>query len=60
MYPFDDYHRYHRPAALVAQFVGGGDIKQKLQWLAPEPVAYDFPDSDMRTLSAFGLKPPKG
>ena len=56
-FPFDDFHRYHRPAALVAQSMSGGDIKQKLQWLQPEDVPDGLNDADLNTIRAFGFKP---
>lgn len=69
-WPFDDMHRYHRPAALVASSFGEGPlmdrITARLKWLAPEPVAQDIPGSehfseaDLRTMAAFGMVPPKG
>lgn len=58
LYPFDDTHRYHRPAALVASSMRG-DLKKCLDWLQPEPVAGDWSDADLRTMAAFGVKPPK-
>ncbi len=36
-FPFDDKHRYHRPAALVATSMGGGDVQANLDWLQPPP-----------------------
>jgi hypothetical protein len=56
-YPFDDLHRYHRPAALVSVSMGGGDVKDRLEWLAPEPVPDGLNEADVRTIKAFGLKP---
>lgn len=44
-WPFDDYHRFHRPAALVAHSLGGGgedDMRKRLEWLQP-------PDDDGMT-----------
>lgn len=36
-WPFDDFNRYHRPAALVAQTAGGlKDTDSLLQWLQPD------------------------
>lgn len=37
-WPFDDFHRFHRPAALVAGALGGGSqdaMEARLQWLQP-------------------------
>ncbi len=55
--PFDDYHRYHRPAALIATSFGGGDIDTRLNWL--QPPAVDYSDADAKTMRAFGIKPPR-
>lgn len=39
LFPFDDLHRYHRPAALIAQHAStkGGDLKKLLDFLQPRP-----------------------
>lgn len=55
LYPFDDMHRFHRPAALVSTALGGGDIQQRLEWLSPEPTTIDLSEADMNTLRAFGF-----
>lgn len=55
-HPFDDLHVYHRPAALIAQSMGGGDFSQKVDLLS-NPFIKDYSDADLRTLKAFGLKP---
>lgn len=56
--PFDDYHRFYRPAALVSHSMSGGSLDDLLGWLEkrPEP---KLSDADLATLKAFGLKPPK-
>lgn len=56
-HPFDDLHRYHRPAALVSISMGGGDIKERLEWLAPEPIPDGLDVADLNTIKAFGFKP---
>jgi hypothetical protein len=56
-YPFDDFHRYHRPAALVAHSMGGGDISKKLEWLQPEPIPEGMTLADFETMKAFGITP---
>jgi hypothetical protein len=56
LYPFDDLHRYHRPAALVSGSMGG-KIDKALDWLQPEPAIGDFSDADMTVLKAFGIRP---
>lgn len=61
--PFDDLHRYHRPAALVAASMGGAEIADQIRWLrnGPEPAAAindgdeKYSDADRATLQAFGL-----
>lgn len=59
-YPFDDFHRFHRPAALVAGAFGGGDMTARLEWLQPPVWDGDYSEADMNTFKAFGFKPPKG
>lgn len=61
LYPFDDYHRFHRPAALVSLSLGGGAdtaLRDRLDWLQPKPMIPDFSQSDTKTLAAFGITPP--
>ena len=55
LFPFDDFHRYHRPAALVAAMTNG-DVKKHLEWLQPEPVPEGMTMGDVNTLRAFGLR----
>lgn len=38
LFPFDDFHRFHRPAAMIAGSMSG-DLEGKLDWLAPAPQA---------------------
>lgn len=57
LYPFDDFHRFHRPAALISQSMAGGDIKQRLEWLQPEPIPDGLNYADLRTIAAMGFKP---
>ena len=59
-HPFCDLHRYHRPAALVSVSLAGGDIADRLDWLAPQPPPPGMTAADLRTLRAFGLTPPEG
>ncbi len=51
--PFDDLHRFHRPAALVAAAFGG-DLKGRLEFLA-RPIKTAEENADEATLKAFGL-----
>lgn len=52
LFPFDDLHRFHRPAALVASSMGG-DLKSRLAWLQPEPPAAGRTDADSNTIRFF-------
>lgn len=63
--PFDDHHRYHRPALLVAQSMAGGDIKPKLEFLVPpkteelsEQVPGGLSQADLRTIATLGVELP--
>lgn len=61
LYPFDDMHRIHRPAALIASGFGGGSIEDRLDWLHPQPAPeHDYNAADLNTLKAFGFSSPKG
>lgn len=56
-YPFDDLHRYHRPAALISTSMAGGEIKDRIDWLQPELLPNDINQADIATMKAFGFKP---
>lgn len=56
-YPFDDLHRYHRPAALISTSMAGGEIRDKIEWLQPEILPDDISQADVATMKAFGFKP---
>jgi hypothetical protein len=53
--PFDDFHRYHRPAALISTSMAGGDIKERLEWLQPEPIPDGLDRADVATIRALGF-----
>jgi len=55
LYPFDDFHRYHRPAAMVAQSLGGGEIQPLLDWLQPDGATEEMTDADVATMRALGF-----
>lgn len=63
MHPFDDLHRFHRPAALIARSMTGAEIEDMIQWLHPkykESEDGDYTEADLKTFKALGLnKPPK-
>lgn len=46
LYPFDDLHRYHRPAAMVAA-AWGGKFADRLEFLSPTPTV-DEPAPEQR------------
>lgn len=54
-YPFDDFHRFHRPAALVAGSLGGGELQPRLDWLQPPPDDGQT-DADRQLFEAAGVK----
>lgn len=56
LYPFDDRHRYHKPAALIAA-VMGGKFEERMEFLSPRPRPLGYSEADANTLAAFGIKP---
>lgn len=63
LYPFDDFHRFHRPAALQSASHPGvksaNDVfNSQLMVLAPTNVETGFSDADMSVIKAFGGTPP--
>ncbi len=59
LHPFDDRHRFYRPAALIARSMAGGDLQEFLDYLEP-PARGNFSEADMNTFRAFSVKPPTG
>lgn len=57
LFPFDDLHRFHRPAALLCS-MQGGDFKKAMDALAPEPVPSGYSQAELNSFKAFGIKPP--
>lgn len=61
--PFDDLHRHHRPAALIARSMSGGDIEDMLKWLQPQVTSEEeseYNEADIATFKALGMsKPPR-
>jgi hypothetical protein len=53
LYPFDDMHRFHRPAALVANSMSGAGVDKLLEWLAPDPTLEKFSEADRATMRAL-------
>jgi hypothetical protein len=56
LHPFDDYHRYLRPAGLIASS-NGADMTKALDWLQPEPVYAGLSEADINTFKALGINP---
>lgn len=56
-FPFDDLHRYHRPAAMVSVSLGGGKVAERLEWLQPEPIPEGMSLADFNTFKALGFDP---
>ncbi len=56
LYPFDDHHRYHRPAAVIAASMGG-EYQKHLDFLSPPAYGDQYSDADIRTMRAFGIDP---
>ena len=56
LFPFDDYHRPHRPAVLVAAS-NGADMRKALDWLQPDPAYSGFSEAEINTFKALGITP---
>jgi hypothetical protein len=56
--PFDDFHRFHRPAALIAQRMAGGEIQPLLDFLRPPLNDEQYSSADLSFLKAFNIKLP--
>lgn len=54
LYPFDDLHRYHRPAALIASAFGG-KYEDRLGFLAPSPEDPTLSEADRNVAKALGF-----
>ena len=58
LWPFDDYHRFHRPAGLISASMSG-DLEDRLDWLAGDRGKGDDPgsglsDVDRSVMAALG------
>ncbi len=62
LHPFDDFHRFYKPAALIATSLGGGTIEERLNWLEKPPALVDetgqYSEADLSFFKTFGIKPP--
>jgi len=52
-WPFDDVHRYQRPALLIAQALGA-DGNAAADWLSPPDIPEGWTAADIATMRAFG------
>jgi len=61
-WPFDDRHRYYRPAVLVAGALGGGpDVAEnRLEWLQPSDDGSFGTSADRDLFRAAGVRSRKG
>lgn len=58
LYPFDDLHRFVRPAVAVVNSLGGKvAATETMKWLAPEPVDPTISEVDAEVFRAFGYSP---
>lgn len=53
LYPFDDFHAFHRPAALVAHSMGGADLDKLHSYLSPS-MTVNVSDADASVFRALG------
>lgn len=54
LYPFDDLHRFHRPAAVVGSAYGG-KYESIVAFLAPSPDSPELSDADRDVAKALGF-----
>lgn len=61
-WPFDDRHRYYRPAVLVAGALGGGqDVAEtRMEWLQPSDDGSFGTSADRDLFRAGGVRSRKG
>ena len=55
-WPFDDFHRFHRPAALIASSMGGEEMQKLIDFLSPPVHVRKFCELDEQILSRFGYE----
>lgn len=54
LYPFDDFHRYQRPAAFIRSGMAGS-YEAGLDFLAPEPTMVGLSAADVSMMRAMGF-----
>lgn len=52
-FPFDDFHRFHRPAALIAYGKTTNSFEDNLNFLQREQLPDGMSEDDFATLKAF-------
>jgi len=57
-HPFDDAHRYHRPAALLAARTGMR-LEAAMDFLHPPQLPDGIDAAGLATMRALGIKPPE-
>lgn len=64
LHPFDDEHRFFRPAAMLGEVIGASlaghtsKADDLMDWLNKNPVVAQYSDADRNSMRAWGLKPP--
>lgn len=53
LFPFDDLHRIHRPAALIASMAGGNKTQELLDWLQPDTQTQGLKGNEQEMLRYF-------
>lgn len=56
LYPFDDMHRFYRPAAIIAH-ASGIKLESAIEWMQPDTDFSGFSESDKNTFKALGITP---
>ncbi|WP_457810496.1 phage tail assembly protein T [Variovorax atrisoli] len=56
-HPFDDHHRYHRPAALIAHSIAGQPFEDLIEFLQPPPTD-GYTSADLDLFKAARIRPP--
>lgn len=55
-FPFDDFHRYYRPAALNALGKTSMKMDEILDWLQPPQYSEEMTDTDKSFMKIFGIR----
>lgn len=55
LFPFDDRHRYYRPAALMSHSMSGAKIDELLDFLQPDARNAGLTGADLAMMRALGF-----